>query len=136
MTQVTVTVGGREFDVACQDGEEDYLRAAAALLDGEAKTLLSQMGRMPETTMLLMAGLMLADKATAHEERLRRADETIAARERRIADLENRPRPEPDRVEVPVVPPRVQEALAEIAARTEALAEMAEAPRGTPGPEG
>ncbi len=127
MTQVTVKVGGREFDVACQDGEEPYLRAAAGLLDVEAQTLLSQMGRMPETTMLLMSGLMLADKTAAQEDRLRRAEEKLAAREARIEALENRPPPEPERVEVPVMPPRLESSLGVLAERAEALADALEA---------
>lgn len=126
MTQVTVRVGGRDFDVACQDGEEPYLRAAAALLDAEAATLLDQMGRMPETTMLLMSGLMLADKTAAQEERLRRVEETLAAREARVRELEGRPAPEPQRIEVPVVPQGLSESLAALAARAEALAEEVE----------
>ena len=131
MSQVTVKVGGREFDVACQDGEEPYLRAAAGLLDVEAQTLLSQMGRMPETTMLLMAGLMLADKATAQEERVRRAEAKLAAREARIEELENRPAPEPERIEVPVevpiTPPELAQHLGTLAERAEALADALEA---------
>jgi cell division protein ZapA len=127
MTQVTVSVGGREFDVACRDGEEPYLRAAAALLDAEAATLLGQMGRMPETTMLLMSGLMLADKTAAQEDRLRRAEEKLAAREARIAELENRPPPEPERIEVPVPPPGLADDLAALAARAEAVADGLEA---------
>ena len=123
MTQVTVTVGGRDFDVACRDGEEPYLKAAAALLDAEAATLLQHMGRMPEATMLLMSGLMLADKTAAHEDRLRRAEEKLAAREARIAELENRPTPEPERIEVPVPPEGLEERLAALAARAEALAD-------------
>lgn len=123
MTQVTVTVGGRDFDVACRDGEEPYLRAAAALLDAEAATLLGQMGRMPETTMLLMSGLMLADKTAAQEERLRRAEDKLAAREARIEELENRPPAEPERIEVPFVPPQVVEEFTALAARAEAMAD-------------
>ena len=131
MSQVTVKVGGREFDVACQDGEEPYLRAAAGLLDAQAQTLLSQMGRMPETTMLLMAGLMLADKAAAQDDRVRRAEEKVAAREARIEELENRPPPAPERVEVPVevavVPPELGQHLGTLAERAEALADALEA---------
>ena len=127
MSQVTVRVGGREFDVACRDGEESYLKAAAALLDAEASTLLQHMGRMPEATMLLMAGLMLADKTAANEERLRRAEEKVAAREARIAELENRSAPKPERIEVPVVPAQLAEGLASLAARAEALADAIEA---------
>ena len=127
MTQVTVRVGGRDFDVACREGEESYLKAAAALLDAEAATLLEHMGRMPEATMLLMSGLMLADKTAANEERLRRAEEKVAAREARIAELENRPEPKPQRIEVPYVPPEVTQAMASVAARAKAIADEVEA---------
>ena len=127
MTQVTVRVGGREFDVACRDGEESFLKAAASLLDAEAATLLQHMGRMPETTMLLMAGLMLADKTAANQDGLRRAEEKVAAREARIAELENRPAPQPERIEVPFIPAQVTQSLALTAARAEALADAIEA---------
>ena len=74
MPQVEVTIGGRAFTVACQSGEEPYLTAAAKLLDEEASGLASQAGRMPESKMLLMAGLMLADRAAGLEDRLRQAE--------------------------------------------------------------
>ena len=78
MPQVEIVVGDRSFEVACQPGEEAFLRAAAAILDGEATALSSQIGRMPEARMLLMAGLMLADKASGLEERLREAEARLA----------------------------------------------------------
>ena len=61
MPEVTIRIGGRAFDVSCQEGEESYLHAAARMLDDEAQVLSDQIGRMPEARMLLMAGLMLAD---------------------------------------------------------------------------
>jgi cell division protein ZapA len=79
MPHVEIMIGGRSFEVACQDGEEPFLAAAAAMLDTEANALSSQIGRMPEGRMLLMAGLMLADKTVALEERLRQAETQIAA---------------------------------------------------------
>ena len=33
MPEVKVAIGGREFGVACQEGEEHYLHSAAAMLD-------------------------------------------------------------------------------------------------------
>ena len=115
MPEVTVNIGGKGFQVACQPGEEHFLRAAAAILDAEAQPLMSQLGRLPEARMLLMAGLLVADKTAGIEDELRRA-------RARIAELESRPEPAPQRVEVPVIPPQVGETLAEIAARAEALA--------------
>ncbi len=39
MPEVRVSIGGRDFDVACQEGEEHFLRTAAKLLDEEARVL-------------------------------------------------------------------------------------------------
>jgi cell division protein ZapA len=122
MPEVRITIGGREFDVACQDGEEHFLRAAAKLLDNEAQALVSQIGRMPETRMLLMAGLMLADKAAGLDDQLRMAEERAAVAERVAADA----RAHPERVEVPVIPAIVTDTFSEIAARAEALADRIE----------
>ena len=126
MAQVEIEIGGRTFEVACQDGEEHYLTAAAKLLDAEATVLINQIGRMPESRMLLMAGLMLADKTAGIEDNLRTLQDKAAGLEAQVAELLNRPAPEPDRVEVAVVPPSVTETLAELAARAEALAEAVE----------
>ncbi|WP_347313265.1 cell division protein ZapA [Defluviimonas sp. SAOS-178_SWC] len=118
MPDVTISIGGRDFDVACQDGEEHFLRAAAKMLDNEATVLVGQIGRMPEARMLLMAGLMLADKAAGLEDQLRAAEERAVVAERVAANA----RANPERIEVPVIPDIVTETFAEIAARAEALA--------------
>ena len=65
MPDIDIIIGGRSFQVTCQPGEEHFLRAAAAMLDSEAQPLLASMGRLPEARLLLMSGLMLADKAAA-----------------------------------------------------------------------
>jgi len=115
MAELEIMIGGRSFSVACQEGEEHFLRTAATMLDAEAQPLVTQMGRLPEARMLLMAGLMLADRTAAVEDELRLLKS-------QLAELEARPAPGPQRIEVPVIPPRLGETLAEIAARAEALA--------------
>ena len=69
MSQVTIEIGGRSFDVVCQEGEESYLKTAAAMLDQEAQKLESAGSRITESRMLLMAGLLLADRTAASEEK-------------------------------------------------------------------
>ncbi|MCG6901781.1 MAG: cell division protein ZapA [Rhodobacter sp.] len=123
MPEVTVTIGGREFSVSCQEGEEHYLQTAAAMLDTEASAITAQIGRLPEPRMLLMSGLMLADKTAGMEEQLVAAKERIAALE---AEASQMPAPEPERVEVPVIPQIVTDSFAELAARAEALAAKVE----------
>ncbi|SLN66220.1 Cell division protein ZapA [Aquimixticola soesokkakensis] len=122
MPEIQVTIGGREYEVACQEGEQHFLQSAAALLDGEASVLAGAIGRLPEARMLLMAGLMLADKTAGMDEQLKSLEKKLAAQEATIAELRDRPDPEPTRVEVPVVPQSVTDSFAEIAARAEALA--------------
>ena len=126
MAEVDIKIGGRSFEVACQEGEEHYLKAAASLLDNEAQALVSQIGRLPEARMLLMAGLMLADKTAGVSEELERVKTELAETTAELESLKNTPPPEPDRIEVPVVPQGVRDTLAELAARAEALADQVE----------
>ncbi|MGC8202791.1 cell division protein ZapA [Aliiroseovarius sp. PTFE2010] len=126
MPEVIVTIGGRDFEVACQDGEQHFLRSAAALLDGEASVLSSQIGRLPESRMLLMAGLMLADKTAGLEEQLRGLEDKVAAQDALLEEMRAQPKPEPERVEVAVIPQIVTDTMAELAARAEAMAEQVE----------
>ncbi|EEX10943.1 cell division protein ZapA [Ruegeria lacuscaerulensis ITI-1157] len=126
MPEVTIHIGGRGFEVACQDGEEPFLHAAAKLLDDEAQVLSDQIGRMPESRMLLMAGLMLADKAAVTDDKIKSLESQLAEVQAELERLRNAPPPEPERIEVAVVPPSVTDTLAELAARAESLASMVE----------
>ena len=126
MPDVDIHIGGRTFQVACQEGEESYLHSAAGMLDREAAVLVDQIGRIPEARMLLMAGLMLADRTAASEDKVTELEAALANRDARIAELENRPAPEPEQIEVPVIPPEVTQTFADLAARAETLADLAE----------
>lgn len=119
MPELEIIIGGRSFFVSCRVGEEHFLNAAAKLLDTEAQPILAQLGRLPEPRMLLMAGLMLADRTAAVEDEVR----TLKAK---LAELEARGDAPRERVEVPVVPQDVTDTLAELAARAEALASAVE----------
>ena len=126
MPQVEIVIGGRSFEVACQEGEEPFLRSAALMLDTEASSLSAHIGRMPEARMLLMAGLRLADKTAGLEDRVREADARIEELSVQVAEASVRNVPVRERIEVPVVPAHVTDTLTEIAARAEALAAMVE----------
>ncbi|MEP1611090.1 MAG: cell division protein ZapA [Roseobacter sp.] len=121
MAEIRVSIGGRDFDVACQEGEEHYLQTAAKLLDDEARVLSDQVGRMPEARMLLMAGLMLADKTASVEDRIAEVQAQLDERDSELNALKQS-QAEPEKVEVPVVPQSVTDTLAELAARAESLA--------------
>jgi len=122
MPEVDIHIGGRVFQVACQEGEEHFLQSAAGLLDTEAQSLAEALGRVPETRMLLMAGLMLADKTAGLEEQLRAAQLELS----QLAAARPPAAPEPKtievRVEVPIIPNEIVAEFAKIADRTEGLA--------------
>ncbi|MFN3275264.1 MAG: cell division protein ZapA [Paracoccus sp. (in: a-proteobacteria)] len=115
MAEVEFTIGHKEYRVGAAEGQERMVERAAQLLDAEAQSILEQAGRMPEPRLLLMAALMLADRYATVEERAERA-------ERHVARLQANP----PRVEVPVIPADLKEAMAELAARAESLADRLE----------
>ena len=131
MPDVEVSIGGRSFAVACQDGEQVYLQSAAKILDNEAQVLADQLGRMTEARMLLMAGLMLADKTAGLEEELRRTEAAYAEVAQSLEDARNAPAAEPEQIEVPMIPPSVTETLAELAAQAEAVADQVDAKKAS-----
>nr|WP_319948763.1 cell division protein ZapA [uncultured Shimia sp.] len=119
MAEVEIHIGGRVFEVACQEGEQHFLQSAAKMLDDEAQVLAAQIGRIPEARMLLMAGLMLADKTAGLEDRLRETEAQLAAKQAEVDALQAAG---PEQVQVAVIPPEVTDTLAELAARAESLA--------------
>jgi cell division protein ZapA len=62
MAEVDVIIAGRPYRVACRDGEEENLRAAARLVDAKSREALTGLGTLSEARQLLFAGLLLADQ--------------------------------------------------------------------------
>ena len=77
MPEVAIKIGDKKFTVTCQPGEESALEAAASLLNDEASFLVSEIGQLSEQKLLLMSGLMLADKMTSQSEKLAKAEKAL-----------------------------------------------------------
>lgn len=60
-TMVDLTIAGRTYQVACREGEEENLRAAARLVDGKSREALAGLGTLSEARQFLFASLLLAD---------------------------------------------------------------------------
>ncbi len=123
MSEIEILIGGRSFQVACQQGEEHFLKSAASLLDTEAQALAGALGRVPEVRMLLMAGLMLADKTAGLEEELRQTQAKLNAAGNGAAAASEVVE---KRVDVPVVPAELVAVLSKIADRAEGVASQIE----------
>ncbi len=128
MPEVTIKIGERDFSVSCQDGEEHFLQSAAEMLNTEARVLLKQIGRMPEERMLLMSGLMLADKTAGLEDKIGTLEKKLADQEQLLDEIRNQApeTPELEKVEVAVIPDIVTDTLESLAKRAEAIALEAE----------
>lgn len=125
MPNVTISVGGRAFDVACQPGEEAFLQSAAGVLDAEAQVFAGQ-GGLTESRLLLMAGLMLADRTAGLQEEL---NEVRAQLNEARAQADAVSQAAPKTIEVPVIPQAAASTLANLTAEAEALAEQIEEKR-------
>jgi cell division protein ZapA len=62
MAEVELSIAARQYRVGCRDGEEESLRAAAALVDGKSREALAGLGTLSEARQFLFAALLLADQ--------------------------------------------------------------------------
>ena len=65
MAQIGIDVGGRHYDVACRDGEEDRLRMLGRLVDARVNDISRSIGRNNEARGLLLTAILLADELDA-----------------------------------------------------------------------
>jgi cell division protein ZapA len=61
MSNVTLTIGGRFYTVACAEGEEAHIEALGRIIDGKLHGM-PNLGGQSEARTLLFAGLLLADE--------------------------------------------------------------------------
>jgi cell division protein ZapA len=78
MSQVTVTINGRQFRMACEDGQESHLLRLAADLDQRIERLRGTFGEIGDTRLTVMAALTVADELADTGGRLRRLEEDMA----------------------------------------------------------
>jgi cell division protein ZapA len=61
MAQLTVRVNGRDYPIACADGEEEHVGQLARYLDARVREVVQQVGQLGEMQVLLMTALNIAD---------------------------------------------------------------------------
>ena len=86
MPLVNVMVNGRAYTIACDDGEEEHLKALGGEVDAKVRELLGAVGQVGEHRLILMAALLLADEVHAANTQLEAARaELAAAKDNRVA---------------------------------------------------
>lgn len=68
--RVTITINGNNYPLACQPGEEDHIKALAARLDETARQIADGNSSINESRLLVMMGLILADRLNEVENKM------------------------------------------------------------------
>lgn len=89
MAHVSVTINGRQFRMACDDGQEDHLLRLAAEVNGKVDQLKGAFGEIGDTRLTVMAAIMVADELADTRRRLKAAEtELVTLRETRTLMVE------------------------------------------------
>jgi cell division protein ZapA len=81
MAQVSVTINGRQFRMACEDGQEGHLLELARELDSRISGLRAKFGEIGDTRLTVMAAITVADDLAEAGLRVKRLEEELAALE-------------------------------------------------------
>ena len=83
MSQVSVTIDGRKYRLACNEGEEARLESLAGLIDDKIGEMRTSFGEIGDQRLVIMAALTIADNLT--EARDAAAADASARRRRKSA---------------------------------------------------
>ena len=89
MAHVSVSINGRQYRMACEDGQENHLVWLSADLDRRIAELRAQFGEIGDMRLTMMAALTIADELVDTGKRLRRTEEELAAlQDARVVSVE------------------------------------------------
>jgi len=62
MAQVTITINGRHYPVACNEGQQERILELARYVEGKVQHFVHELGQIGEARLLVLAALILADE--------------------------------------------------------------------------
>ena len=77
MAQVNLTVNGRIYKMACEDGEEDHVTELGHRFDEAINELRAVLGEIGDQRLMVMAGILMTDRLGDAEQKLRRAEQDV-----------------------------------------------------------
>jgi cell division protein ZapA len=78
MAQLAVTIAGKVYRVACDEGEEARLGDLAQLVDAKISGLRARFGEIGDQRLIIMAAITLADDWSEANERVRALEADLA----------------------------------------------------------
>ena len=79
MTHVTVTIHGKQYRMACEEGQEAQLTTLAKDLDQRVEQLKKNFGAIGDMRLIVMAALTIGDELFEAIKRIRRLEEELTA---------------------------------------------------------
>jgi cell division protein ZapA len=79
MQQVTVTINGSKYRMACEDGQENHLMELARSYDQRIGELRGKFGEIGDARLMVMAAMTVADELSESSRKLRALEEELAA---------------------------------------------------------
>jgi len=76
MAEVTLSLNGRSYRIACADGQEPHIERLGAYIEDKLQMLVQQVGQRGDALLLAMANLMIADELSEARAKL---DGAVAA---------------------------------------------------------
>ncbi|WP_020186400.1 cell division protein ZapA [Methylopila sp. 73B] len=86
MPQVKVTIGGRDYRMACGEGEEEHLLALGREVDGRFSNLRGTFGEVGDVRLSIMTAIMVADELSEAKKRHAALEAEIAGLKAAQAD--------------------------------------------------
>ena len=77
MAQVNLTVNGRIYRMACEDGEEDHVTELGVRFDEAINELRGVLGEIGDQRLMVMAGILMTDRLGDAEKRLKKSEQDI-----------------------------------------------------------
>ena len=78
MAELAVTIDGRVYRVACDEGEEARLGDLAQLVDAKISALRARFGEIGDQRLIIMAAITLADERAEANTRVRELEAELA----------------------------------------------------------
>jgi cell division protein ZapA len=79
MAHVSVTINGRQYRMACDDGQEHHLARLAHDLDQRISNLRATFGEIGDVRLTIMAALIVIDELSGQRRRLHRIETELTS---------------------------------------------------------
>lgn len=79
MSHINVTINGRQYRMACEEGQENRLLRLAESLEARVASLRGKFGEIGDQRLTVMAALTVADELMDAGQRIRALEEELAA---------------------------------------------------------